>query len=387
MATLGPSVQDLSVLVIDDDPSVREALTDYLCDQGFRCSCERCGEAGVVALDRRPCDLVITDLRMPGMGGLEVVRHVKDKHPDTEVIVVTGYATIEDGVEAMRRGAYDFVLKPLKIDQFDAVLARCAEWIRHKRSHAELEEVNRRLLELSRMKSKFLAVTDHELRTPVTALDGMIHLLLRRYRDVPDGLRERLEQLVHVSGRLVELVRGIHDLAQCQTQQFPLVRDWVDPEDLARRVAVDFDIAGFSRNLRFALRRETAEGCRLHADVHRLRQALTELVQNAVKATPDGGHVEVVLSTATVEGQSRFLAVVSDDGVGIPADEQAHVFEAFYGVGDERHHHTSKLDFGGSGLGIGLSLALEIARAHGGGIDIESEPGRGSRVTLWLPLA
>lgn len=382
MIVFGPSVQDLSVLVIDDDPSVREVLTDYLVDQGFRCRSERCGESGLMALAKGACDIVITDLRMPGMSGLDVVRLAKERRPEVEVIVVTGYATIEDGVEAMRRGAYDFVLKPLKIDQFDAVVARCVEWIRHKRSHAELQEVNRRLLELSRMKTKFLAITDHELRTPVTALDGMLQFLLRRSGDVSDDVRNRLEQLSNVSRRLVDLVRGIHDLAQCRTHQFPVSLDWADAGDLSRGALLDFDIARFNREVQLELRQDVPAGCRLKADLHRLRQAITELIQNAVKATPDGGLVDVRFA---VEGK-RFQVVVSDTGVGIPPAEHEKIFEAFYEVADERHHHTSKHEFGGAGLGIGLSIALEIAKAHGGGIDVRSEPGRGSAFTLWVPL-
>jgi signal transduction histidine kinase len=287
----------------------------------------------------------------------------------------------------MRRGAYDVVLKPLKIDQFDAILARCVEWIRHKRSHAELQEVNRRLLELSRMKTKFLAVTDHELRTPVTALDGMIQLLLRRSRGVADELRPRLEQLSHVSRRLVDLVRGIHDLAQCHTHQFPVSLDWAEADDLVRSIDLDFDIARFNRELHLNFRQDVPKDCRLRADLHRLRQAITELIQNAVKATADGGRVDVRLTVGDVEGERRLLVVVCDTGVGIPAQEQQKIFEAFYEVGDERHHHTSKHEFGGAGLGIGLSIALEIAKAHGGGIDVKSEPGRGSEFTLWVPLA
>ncbi|MBI5016470.1 MAG: hybrid sensor histidine kinase/response regulator [Deltaproteobacteria bacterium] len=386
MNVSGSSVQDLSVLVIDDDASVREVLAEYLRDRGFECRSESCGELGLVALGRSPCDIVITDLRMPGLSGLDVVRMARDRWPDVEVIVITGYATIEDGVEAMRQGAYDFLLKPLKIDQLDAILARCVEWIRHKRSHAELQEVNRRLLELSHMKTKFLAVTDHELRTPVTALDGMLQFLLRKTRDLPEDVRTRLEQLCLVSRRLVDLVRGIHDLAQCRTHQFPVFPDWTDADAVARSILLDFDIARFNRELRLTLRQEVPRDVRVRADLHRLRQAVTELVQNAVKATDDGGCVDVRLTLGDTPAGGRLLVVVTDTGVGIPTTEQEKIFEAFYEVADERHHHTSKHEFGGAGLGIGLSIALEIARAHGGGIDVKSEPGRGSEFTLWVPL-
>lgn len=378
---------DIGILVVDDDESIRGVLAQYLGDQGYRVRAEGCGEAGLASLDRGPWDLVITDLKMPGIGGLEVVRRVKERWPETEVIVLTGYATIRDGVEAMREGAYDFLLKPVQVEQIDAVVARCAEWIRHRRSHAELEAVNRRLLDLSRMKERFLAVTDHELRTPVTVIDGMLHhLALHHAESLPPKARDRLDAVCQVSRRLVHLVRDIHDLVQSRTQTFPLQEEDADPEEIAEGVRVDFAMARFSRTLELTLSQDLPPGLVLWADGHRVRQAVSELIQNAVKATPDGGAVAVRLFTEGEAGAGRFCVSVADTGVGIPEAEQERIFELFYGLGDERHHHSSKFEFMGSGLGIGLSIALEIARAHGGGVELHSRAEGGSLFTFWLPL-
>jgi signal transduction histidine kinase len=277
----------------------------------------------------------------------------------------------------MREGAYDFLPKPVKVDQFNAVLGRCREWILHKRSHAELQEVNRRLLELTRIKEKFLVITDHELRTPVTVIDGMLHMMLRRSEELPEGMRSRLEALSQISRRLVELVRGIHELARSRASQLPVSLDRTTAEQVAQGVLLDFEIARFNRSLELELVRDVAGDLAFQADLHRVRQAVTELIHNAVKATPDGGR-------QGSEG-ARFCVGVSDTGVGIPEKEQGRVFEAFYEVGDERHHHTSKYEFMGSGLGIGLTLALEIARTHEGGIDLVSRPGEGATFTFWVP--
>jgi len=381
------SRSDIGILVVDDDASIRAVLAQYLGDEGYRVAAEGCGEAGLAALERGPWDLVITDLKMPGIGGLEVLRRVKERRPETEVVVLTGYATIRDGVEAMREGAYDFLLKPVQVDQIDAVVARCAEWIRHRRSHAELEAVNRRLLELSRMKERFLAVTDHELRTPVTVIDGMLHHVVRQFADsLPPKARERLDAVCQVSRRLVHLVRDIHDLVQSRTQTFPLHQGDVGPGDVAEGVQVDFAMARFSRDLDLTLAQEVPPGLSLRADGHRVRQAVSELIQNAVKATSDGGAVAVRLFTDEREGARRFCVSVADTGVGIPGEEKEKIFQLFYGLGDERHHHSSKFEFMGSGLGIGLSIALEIARAHGGGIELQSRPEGGSLFTFWLPV-
>jgi signal transduction histidine kinase len=387
MGSFGDSVRDIALLFIDDDASLREVMGQYLEEQGFQTTVERSGELALLALSRQPFDIVITDLRMPGMSGLDVVRGSKEKQPGAEVIVITGYATITDGVEAMRAGAFDFVLKPLKLEVLDAVLGRCVEWIRHKRSRAELEEVNRRLLELSRMKGKFLAVTDHELRTPVTVIDGMLQYLLRGRTKLPEELRPQMEELGKVSQRLVELVQGIHELAECRTHGFPLCRDWVGAGDLLGGISVDFLIARFNRDLNLKLIHDDVEDVRFKADQRRVKQVITELIQNAVKATPDGGTVEVCLAVRADAGGPRFCVEVSDTGIGIAPEEQEKIFEAFYEVGDERHHHSSKYEFRGAGLGIGLSIAREVALAHGGGVEVVSQPGEGSKFTFWLPLA
>ena len=375
-----------SVLVIDDDADMRSVLSAFLEDLGYRVRAEPPGEAALPALDAFSPDVVITDLKMPGMSGLEVVRRVKERRPETEVVVLTGFATIQDGVEAMREGAYDFLLKPVKIGQIQAILDRCLQWIRHKRSHAELEAVNRKLLELSRMKERFLAVTNHELRTPVTVLYGMLQLLLRQNQDLPAKVRERLEALRQVSGRLVALVRDLHDLAQSRTQGLAVSPDRTTVGKVAAGVRVDFEMARFSRDLELALVNELPEDLPVEADLLRLRQAVTELVQNGVKATPDGGRVEVRIRSEEREGLPRLVLAVRDTGVGIPAEEQSKILEIFHSLGDELHHHTSKYEFKGAGLGIGLAIAVEIAKAHGGGLELESTPGAGSVFTLWIPL-
>ncbi|GAB4266262.1 MAG: hybrid sensor histidine kinase/response regulator [Deferrisomatales bacterium] len=377
--------KDYSVLVIDDDPSLMGVIAAYLEEEGYRVGSARSGEAGLAAFDREPYDIVITDLKMPGISGLEVVRRVKEKRPETEVIVITGYATVQTGVEATRDGAYDFLLKPLKVQQLDAVLDRCTQWIEHRRSHAELQEVNRKLYELNRMKDRFLAVTDHELRTPVTVLDGMLQLILKQVEDLPERLRDRLETIAQVSRRLVHLIRDVHDIVQSRKDAFTLDLDWTTVETLTEGVGLDFEMTRFNRSLHLVLDCRVPEDFRFQADAHRLRHAVTELVQNAVKATPDGGRVEVRLQRVEHADGPRLCVGVSDTGVGIPPEERDKIFETFYGMGDALRHHTSKYEFRGSGIGIGLPLALEIAKAHGGGIDFESAPGSGSSFTLWIP--
>ena len=378
--------RDISILVIDDDPGICSILAEYLADEGYAVRAEGSGEAGLTTFQREACDLVLTDLRMPGLDGLEVLQRVKQASPRTEVIVITGYATIQDGVDAMRHGAYDFLLKPVKIPQLDAVLNRCCEWIRHRRSHAELEAVNRELLELDRMRQRFLAVTDHELRTPVTVLDGMLQLLVRQSGDLPEGVRSRLTSLRQVSQRLSSLVQDIRDVVRSRDQSLEVSPDDTTVAVLVKGVELDFEMARFSRDLDLVLSTVLEPALIFRADAHRLRQAVTELIQNAVKATADGGRVEVTLSAEERDPGPCLCVTVADTGTGIPPAERQRIFEACHGLGHELRHHTSKFEYQGAGLGLGLSIAQEIARSHGGGLELESEPGLGSTFTVWVPL-
>jgi signal transduction histidine kinase len=150
-------------------------------------------------------------------------------------------------------------------------------------------------------------------------------------------------------------------------------------------VRVDFEMARFARRLELTLQDETAPDFRARLDLRRVRQAIGELIQNAVKATADGGAVRVRFHLDEARETPRFCVAVADTGIGIPEGEQARVFEMFYGLGDERHHHSSKFAFMGAGAGMGLSIAREIALAHGGEVELASRPQQGAVFTFWVP--
>lgn len=383
-----PTDENISILIIDDDESIRQVLTTYLEGRDFPVQSENCGEAGLKTLGDDHFDIIITDLKMPGINGLEVVHRAKEKTPEVEIIVLTGFATIHDGVEAMKRGAYDFLMKPVRIDQLDAAISRCVKWILHKRAHQELREVNKKLHELTEMKEKFLAIADHELRTPVTVLDGMLNLLARQDSALSEQTQERLAALKQVSRRLVHLVRDIHDILQSRKKTLDVAIDKARISEIFKGIELDFEMTRFTRNLDLNLESRLSEDFLFNADSYRIRQAVSELIQNSVKATPDGGniHVRVYLGNSNNQFKQRLCIEVTDTGVGVPEGERERIFDIFHGVGDELHHHTSKFDFMGSGLGIGLSIALEIAKAHGGGIDYKPTPLGGSIFTLNIPL-
>lgn len=129
------------VLVIDDDTDIRQACVEFLNAQNYEVQSADCGEEGIELLQRSAFDIVITDLKMPGLSGLDVLKYVKANFPSTEVIIITAYGTIENAVEAMRMGAYNYITKTFDIDEFDLMIKRCLEKHKLAAQVTELKEV------------------------------------------------------------------------------------------------------------------------------------------------------------------------------------------------------------------------------------------------------
>ncbi|MEO1085875.1 MAG: response regulator [Acidobacteriota bacterium] len=177
------------VLVVDDDALVRLTVADILEDAGYETHSVESGERGLEALANRPFELVLTDVSMEGMGGLELVRRMATAHPDVLAVVMTGYASKEVAIEALRSGAHDLLEKPLTPDLVQKAVDRAWSFLRtgleNRRLVAELRESNERLEELrasaeasSREKGELLLRLSHEFRTPLNGIVGC-HGLLR----------------------------------------------------------------------------------------------------------------------------------------------------------------------------------------------------------------
>ncbi|MFO0788294.1 MAG: sigma-54 dependent transcriptional regulator [Pirellulales bacterium] len=134
-ATAGPPIQ---VLVVDNDASHAEAMADSLRSIGFACTVATSGREAFSLLESSTFEIVVTDLKMPDVGGLEVLAKCKELQPDAEVVLVTGHGTIESAVEAMQRGAFNYLLKPLDLKQLRAVVENAARSQYLRRANAEL---------------------------------------------------------------------------------------------------------------------------------------------------------------------------------------------------------------------------------------------------------
>ncbi|HWT26028.1 MAG TPA: ATP-binding protein [Solirubrobacteraceae bacterium] len=256
----------------------------------------------------------------------------------------------------------------IEIDRLDERLAvpRARDELGHlaETLNAMLERLEYGVME----KRRLVADASHELRTPLAVMRAELDVTLRS-GELDDEAREVLESAREEVDRMSRTVDNLLTLAQVDEGRLALLRTRVDLADAVEAAARPLRPLAEHKGVRVAVGGEPAE---THADLQHLQLALTNLIENAIKFTPEGGEVRVSAWTAGDE----VGVTVEDDGPGIPAEARAHVFDRFYRVDRAR---------GRGGSGLGLAICDEIARAHGGRIDVAGEEGRGSTFSLTLP--
>lgn len=378
-------VKRTKLLVADDEKVVRHVCQLSLERNDFEVYT---AENGLLALetlrDFPGIEIVLTDLKMPAMDGMELLKTIKRDYPHVEVIIMTGYATIEVAIEALKLGAFDFLLKPLKADQIRLAVGKCRDKIQLSQENFLLKRANEKLRELQVLKDKFIAITSHELRTPVSHLKGYFAILTdARANDLSDEEKEDCMRVMQTAvADLEQIVTDMTNLLYLEQKVWHLRRELIDLNAIIRQVVQEFKLAANARRQQVTWE-AVFRNCNVYADRLKVKLMVAELLQNAIKFTPDGGTIEITLT----HDHEYWVIAVKDSGVGIATEELGKIFEKFYEVQNSDLHSSSATGFLGGGLGIGLSLARAIAEAHGGGIKVASAPQQGSTFQVLLPMS
>lgn len=258
----------------------------------------------------------------------------------------------------------------------------------------ELARLNRDLAKLNKKKSDFVAIAAHELKTPLTLIQGYAEMLSEAgARDIPPALLDReLDGIVTGVERLRTIIEDIIDVSLIDTEVLALNLEPTSLETVIQMVRRDWMVAAAERRQSIAVQ-TMSELPSIEADGVRLHQVLDNLVGNAVKYTPDGGYIELwARGLESQDGEVAFVEVtIADSGVGIDSEEQERIFDKFYRIEGPDLHSSSKTRFMGAGPGLGLTIAKGIVEAHGGRIWVESpgyDPERcpGSQFHVILPV-
>ncbi len=357
------------ILIIDDEEIVLDACRDILGSARYTVATAPDGAQGLRLVEEFGPDVVFVDLKMPGLSGFEVLERLRTRDPSIVPIVITGYATLASAVEAMQKGAYDFVPKPFTPEEFRLITQRGLEKRRLVRETIALRR------EQEMLRENFAAIVAHELKTPLAAVQQNLLLLTAELADrLTDGQKNRLARL---RSRLDDLLKMVDTWLRAISADLGKIRERFLPTDVAGVIAKAIETVqpyAARKDVEFTQTLPPSLPA-VHGDEGTLREALTNVLSNAVKYSYAGGRVGV---TARAD-DDRVIVAVTDAGVGIAPDELPYIFGDFY---RGRAGVTSE-----AGAGLGLAVTRRIVEAHGGTITVESTPGKGSTFVIALPVS
>jgi signal transduction histidine kinase len=354
------------LLVVDDEQAQMRALCDTLEDQGYHVLGCGTGEQALAALRQAHFDLMLSDLKMPGMNGIALLRAAQAIDPMLGGIIMTGEGSIGTAVEAMKSGALDYVLKPFTLSAILPVIARSLTMRRLRQANAELEKrVREHVTQLeatNRELDAFTRSASHDLRAPLNAVLGFSSLLLNNLGPkVSPEHREWLGHMERSARSMSSLIDALMRLSSVGRQSLD-----IRLTDLAALVAaVVAELRQEQPNRELTVEFDGLPT--VHADASLLRQAFVNLLSNAVKFTRETPQATIEVGSQMLGNERVYF--VRDNGPGFDAENAERLFDAF-----QRFHSAAKFE----GHGIGLSIVQRIVHRHGGRIWAESSPGRGA---------
>jgi signal transduction histidine kinase len=358
------------VVVIDDDYTMRLSCGKILTKMGFRAEIFEDGARGLDGVATAKPAMVIVDLKMPGISGMEVISRVHEIDPQIVIVVITGYATIDTAVEAVRRGAYDFLPKPFSPDELRLIVNRGLERRRLALQSQQHE------IEQTMLKRRFVTFVSHQLRTPLVAIHQYLDVLkhLEQEDDVPRFRRgEWLDRCLTRIEELQNLITDWLTLAQVEGGTLSKERIKVDLSAVISDILKAYEQTASDKSVSFEA--HLPDDCLfVWGDRNCLNVLFDNLITNAIKYNKPGGKVTVSGS----QSRGEVVVAVADSGVGIPEKYLPFLFEEFFRVKDDSAKKTV-------GTGLGLHISKKIVSEMGGTIDVQSEAGVGSTFCVRLP--
>ena len=362
--TLGQAQQGKTIMVVDDEAIIRDLCCNAL--KGYHMLEAGDGEEALALFAKGGIDVILTDVMMPRMGGIELLRRLKEIEPTVVVIVMTGFAEKDVILNALKADADDFITKPLNLLQLKTAVDRSLV-------KKALKEEIANLKSLDRFKTNFLSLISHKFRTPITTISLFLQNFAGGVYDPEDATFRQNVNLIHDEARYLEqLVADLLTFSRVMDTGGGLKLEPCELEKIIPKIFTESQAVADRPGIKASSDLEQLPP--LPLDREKITFAIKQLIDNAYKFSGPEGTVSVSLKKAA----GAYKITVADNGIGIDKEELPKIFEKFYQV-------DSSLTGQIRGFGLGLYYAREFVRLHGGSIAIDSEPGKGTRVTVTLP--
>jgi signal transduction histidine kinase len=367
------------LLIVDDDEDFADSLLDLLAPKGYVTQVAGTAERAHASLRTFDAQVALFDIRLGLASGVDLFATLKGERPELVGVIMTAHVDSKTAIEALRHGAYDYIDKSCHPGELYAVLERCFEKIQLQEERASAYEALRVAKEAAehanRAKSEFLATMSHELRTPLNAIIGFSEMIAAQTLG-PIGNAQYHDYIndINASGvHLLTIINDILDLSKAEAGKLQLSEDVADLRHVIEAA------------LKMVRPRAASAGVTLSSDIPselpfligdelRLKQALLNLLSNGIKFTPAGGQVDITAA----ERNGELIITIRDTGIGIASADIPKAFEPFRQI-------DNRLSRKYEGTGLGLPLATAIIDQHDGRLELASEVGIGTTVTVAIP--
>lgn len=354
-----------SILVVDDDNAVCNFISTLLNKHGYSVIACESGKEALAKLQDNKIDAVLTDIIMPVVSGVEILEKIHETNPEIPVILMTGYPDIDTAVDAIKKGVFDFIVKPYKPEQLIHSLEKALKYKRLVEMEKDykniLEEFNQEMETLiaeRTMNLMALTIADR-VRNLATVIGYMGKKMLQR-KDISEDFKENLVSIIEETEKLQNIVRDFHNLLKSKESKFR----YEDINEVIESVlpTIEKEAVELVVNL-------SEHPLKINMQRSLLKIAVSLLIRNSIEATPENGRVYV----ETHRDKDTVILAISDEGRGIPEETIDKIFEPFFSTKKHR-------------FGMGLPLVKQIVSEHLGEIKVESESGKGTTFRLIFPF-
>lgn len=369
--------KQVKILVVDDDNNLRETLADLLEIEGYRVYQAGNGKECIDLVSSEFFNVILMDYNLPDETGLDLIRKIRGFNQETQILMITAYASLNSIMEAMKESVYDFLIKPVDFDYLKRTINRALDKYFLEQSNkellAQLQARNADLDRLNNMKSKFFSIVSHDLSNSLMTLK-MSFDMLRKKLVADEEQSKKMSYMDESIGQIEHLIKDLVDWAAIEKGKLRIEKTNFELTASMRKTAEIFRDKASKRNIQVMF--ESEGEIPVFADEKRIRQVISNILENAVRHTPDGGKITVLVSKMD---EKNAKVSVTDSGDGIEPEKAPELFTSFTQVGDRTRVGR---------LGLGLSIAKDIVNNHSGRIWAQSKGlGQGASFIFTLPIS
>lgn len=366
-------MKQVEILVIEDEPLIRQTLETYLDVSDYIFEIVDCGEAALSLLNTCRPELILCDIMMPGMNGYQVCAEIKAQlHlKSIPLIFLTALHSSEQILQGFQVGAVDFITKPFNFSELEA---RIKTHLELSRGRQKLEEYTHRLEKLNEEKDHFLGIAAHDLKNPLSTILLRAQMTQMKAPTItPEKLHSSMDLICSDAQRMLEIVSNLLDINRLETGKVNLKNEMLDLKSLSHSLVDLWCEKAFAKKIKI-IPEWNESPLSLFTDRHVLFQILENLLSNAIKYSPPDRFVWFEIS----ESDTEVCIQIRDQGPGLTFEDQQKLFQKFTRL-------SAQPTGGESSSGLGLSIVKYLVEQLQGKIECKSELGQGACFILVLP--